>query len=475
MLRSAFWIACRLLLLNPTFTVLAAEQQKTVLAIYSNRNDLAGNAIVETTLRSLLTLEAKPPVDLRSEYINNTSALSEDAHRALREFLRTKYAGEQIDVAVAVGEDAVRFVRDYGQTLFPHVPIVTWGSRELLRNWSNGPPVTGVLEPEGEDHMRDAVDFILKLQPQTRQLFIVSGASPRDRRRALIARDALSRYRDRITLTHLAGLPLDDLLQKLAHAPKNTAVLFLTMSEDGDGRTFMTSKVLEKLTPIANAPVYSLSAAHVGTEIVGGPVADQESMTREVAEIVLRILRGERVQDIPLQESHPLPMVDWRQLHRWNISESRLPEGTVVVYRAPSAWTLYKWRIIFVATLCLVETVLILALLIHRAKRKRAEKEAIRSRELLQSTIETAAQGILSVDAAGFIVMANAATETMFGWGRGELIGKSVEQLLPPALRERHAVHVLRTLGRRIRKRWAAVRIWWDNGRMGPRFRSKSV
>ena len=49
--------------------------------------------------------------------------------------------------------------------------------------------------------------------------------------------------------------------------------------------------------------------------------------------------------------------------------------------------------------------------------------------------LETATQGILSVDAAGLIVMANATTERMFGWAPGELIGKSVEQLVPSAIR----------------------------------------
>ena len=55
--------------------------------------------------------------------------------------------------------------------------------------------------------------------------------------------------------------------------------------------------------------------------------------------------------------------------------------------------------------------------------------------------LETATQGILSVDAVGLIVMANATTERMFGWAPGELIGKSVEQLVPSALRDLHSAH----------------------------------
>jgi PAS domain S-box-containing protein len=71
-------------------------------------------------------------------------------------------------------------------------------------------------------------------------------------------------------------------------------------------------------------------------------------------------------------------------------------------------------------------------------ERKRAELDLRdRNREqerTLRLLLETAAQGILSVNGGGFIVMANAATEKMFGWSPGELIGKSVEQLLPAGL-----------------------------------------
>ena len=61
--------------------------------------------------------------------------------------------------------------------------------------------------------------------------------------------------------------------------------------------------------------------------------------------------------------------------------------------------------------------------------------------DTLRLLLETAAQGILSVDAAGLIVMANAATEKMFGWRHGELIGQSVEQLVPRSLQDRHVAH----------------------------------
>lgn len=45
------------------------------------------------------------------------------------------------------------------------------------------------------------------------------------------------------------------------------------------------------------------------------------------------------------------------------------------------------------------------------------------------------------VDQRGLIVVANAQAEGLFGYGAGELIGMSVERLLPAALRSRHIEH----------------------------------
>src|SRR5262249_19027523 len=66
-----------------------------------------------------------------------------------------------------------------------------------------------------------------------------------------------------------------------------------------------------------------------------------------------------------------------------------------------------------------------------------AERDRAHDREL-HVLLETATQGIVSVDATGTIVTANRAFEIMFGWSEGELIGQPIERLLPAAFRTQH-------------------------------------
>ena len=71
---------------------------------------------------------------------------------------------------------------------------------------------------------------------------------------------------------------------------------------------------------------------------------------------------------------------------------------------------------------------------------RQARRDAERDRAL-RTLLETAAQGIVSVDAQGVIVTANQALEAMFGWASGDLIGQPIERLLPSAFRGAHARH----------------------------------
>jgi PAS domain S-box-containing protein len=69
-----------------------------------------------------------------------------------------------------------------------------------------------------------------------------------------------------------------------------------------------------------------------------------------------------------------------------------------------------------------------------------ARRDEDHDREL-RLLLETAGQGIVSIDAQGTIVLANRALEAMFGWPPGELLGESVERLVPMAVRKAHVAH----------------------------------
>ncbi|MEI9941900.1 MAG: PAS domain S-box protein [Pseudomonadota bacterium] len=68
------------------------------------------------------------------------------------------------------------------------------------------------------------------------------------------------------------------------------------------------------------------------------------------------------------------------------------------------------------------------------SERKRAELK-------FRSLLESAPDAIVIVDLGGRITLVNAQTEKVFGYPRGELVGQSVDMLVPKRLRGAHRVH----------------------------------
>ena len=73
--------------------------------------------------------------------------------------------------------------------------------------------------------------------------------------------------------------------------------------------------------------------------------------------------------------------------------------------------------------------------------RRRAEAALSENNVLLQGLFESAPDAIVVVDQRGRITRVNARTETMFGYNRGELYEKPIEQLLPERFRQVHGHH----------------------------------
>jgi two-component system sensor kinase FixL len=75
-----------------------------------------------------------------------------------------------------------------------------------------------------------------------------------------------------------------------------------------------------------------------------------------------------------------------------------------------------------------------------------------RTRELIDSEartrviLETAADGIITIDDQGTIQSFNAAAERIFGYSPQEVIGKSVNRLMPPPHRDQHDEYITRRL-----------------------------
>jgi PAS domain S-box-containing protein len=83
----------------------------------------------------------------------------------------------------------------------------------------------------------------------------------------------------------------------------------------------------------------------------------------------------------------------------------------------------------------------VLAVVRDVTRRKKAEEALRRSEARLRSLFEFSPDAILVIDEKGKITEANAQVDSFFGYSRAELIGKTVELLIPEKFRQEHPGH----------------------------------
>jgi C4-dicarboxylate-specific signal transduction histidine kinase len=133
----------------------------------------------------------------------------------------------------------------------------------------------------------------------------------------------------------------------------------------------------KRLHAVSNAPIFSYYGALIGLGVVGGPFHAVHDATRTMASAVVRILGGEKAGDVkmpPMQFS--VPVFDWREMQRWGISESRLPPGSKIDFRDPTAWEQYRWQIVLITAVMILQAAFISALLNAHRRRKFAEVQS---------------------------------------------------------------------------------------------------
>jgi PAS domain S-box-containing protein len=410
------------------------DAPRLVVVVYPNESDGApGTYLVDRALGATFAGGAPGRVEVRNEYVDTSRLRDPEFKAAQLDLLKRKYAGRRVEVVVAGLASGLDFVLAHRADLFPGAAVVHVAVEEREVKARPLPPdVLGV--PIRRD-MTGTLELALRLHPGARRVVVVAGAADYDRYWEDEARKAFAPYADRAEFEYLTGLPVDDLLARVAALPAGTLVYYLHVFQDGAGRSLIPAEVLERVAARATAPVYGHVGTYVGRGAVGGRVFDFEAEGAAAARLVLRLLGGEQPEAVGAAvPAATADVFDARQLRRWGVAEADLPAGSVVRFREESFWDKYRGRAVGAAAVCGLQAALIAALVVQRVKRRRADAR-------FRRVVETAPVGMLLVGRDGAVVMANAALDRLFGYGPGGLIGRSADDLVPAALRDRTAAH----------------------------------
>jgi len=359
-------------------SVSAAADAKRVLVVHSFVNAAPPFTTHSTAFEATLTAEMGKKIDLDEVSLDVARYTTLDMEEALVEFMRKRQEKWRPDLVVPIGSPAGVFVARHRDRLFPTTPVLYTGM-DRRRLPPDALERNAAFVGESFD-FPEMVEEILRLAPATTNIAVVIGASQLEQYWASAIRREWMPFTNRVSFTWLNELSYDQMLGRLSTLQPRSFIFLILLMRDAAGVTHNADETLRQIHDVANAPVNSIFRHQLGLGIVGGRLYQAELEGVESARIAVRILRGEPATNFPPRIVGPLePSYDERELKRWNISESRLPPGSTVLFRVPTVWGRYRPWIIAGISVCLLEALLIFLLVANLVKRRRAERSLVES------------------------------------------------------------------------------------------------
>jgi PAS domain S-box-containing protein len=374
------------------------------------------------------------PVNFQVEYLESQRFEDPDYEQSLSDTLGHVYAGKHLDAVVAVSYPALEFALTHRNEIFPGIPIVFSDVyRGRLQDQKLPENITGVTEIVD---VRGSLELAFRLNPDTKDVALVTGTTEFERYWLKKFHEEFAAFRDKADIIDLVGLPTDQLLTHVSKLPPHTVVFVQ------ESRPFSQQPVIDAFDVIAliseRLPTYCIFGGYcVDHGAIGGSYPDSTVLSADTANLIARILSGENTRNIPVvHESGSHVEVDWRQLRHWNIPESALPAGSVVLYRELTPWEHYRKFFLGGIALLVFQALLIIGLLKERSNRRVVQRSLVASNAELQKS-----ESVLRESEERFRRVANTAPVliwmsgtdklcTFFNHGWLSFTGRSLEQEL---------------------------------------------
>jgi signal transduction histidine kinase len=367
---------------------------KRVLMIFTEAQELPANVMMEASAREQILEGTTNPVEFFTESLDSGRFPSPEDYRLFRDFIWKKYAGQSPDLVMMFMSRDFTLAREIPAGFPANVPLIYVGVNNLdLPKPAAGRAFTGIFQ---RFDVPGTIKFIFQLQPETRRVVVIGGASPADHE-VLAAITSIARGVKSVDFECWTNRPLAEMCEAAKHLPEGTVILMGTVQRDERGGPLYTTDVARRLAPVASVPVYGLGSGIIGIGALGGSVVNSENLGGRAGKLAALALAGVPVSQLPLAiVSNGVPMVDWRAMQRWHIEANRLPRNSVIRYQRLSIWGSY-WGIIVLAGLAfLTQAITIAALLVQRGRQHRAEAEILKQRTELAHVARVSMMGQLA-------------------------------------------------------------------------------
>lgn len=351
---------------------------KRILILFNKGRDAPGNITLQQAFQAALQKLCTNRIDFFDEHLYARHFPDQAHFQIFQDYLGKKYGGQKLDLIMVFPSGDYTLAGALPEALFPNVPVVFISVNDLeVPSALSKLGVSGIIQ---RYDIRGTLGLIMRLQPETHRVVVMGGSSDVDR--ASLGRIAdISQGLEGIEFQFWTNRPVAELPAAVKPLPAGTVILLSSFQRDITGQPFTASQVAQMLVPSANVPIYAMSGLAVGSGVVGGVVVDSEQLGLRGGQLAFRVLGGPKPESGPIEvETKGTPMVDWRVLQRWHISENRVPANCVMRYRPITVWDEHRNLILLSLMVFLAQAATIAGLLAQRRRRRQAEVEILNQR-----------------------------------------------------------------------------------------------
>ncbi|MCK5364103.1 MAG: PAS domain S-box protein, partial [Gammaproteobacteria bacterium] len=363
-------------------------------------------------------------IELWVEYLDASRLRSDSFARQLSVFYQRKYAQLKFDVVITSDRQALEFLLNNQEAIAPGVPIVYSIVSNLGENFADRHAnITGVSE--SGDFM-STLDLAFTLHPDIEHIVFVS---PGIRSRHLIE-PMVADYRPELDLSIWHYESLAEIEHALSRLSKNAVLVPVGEPVTVGGVAMPMNKFVAWMAARTDAPIYTVWDFALGHGIVGGYLVNGLTQGETVAEIALKILRGETIEQIPTATKSPSRyMFDYEQLRRFDVDENLLPADSVIINMPTTLYGEYKRAVWLALAIFAVLSMAILALGINVERRKRAETSLRTNQQRFRDFAESAADWFWETDPDMRFTYISRRSQEVLGVNVDEILGLTIEEV----------------------------------------------
>ncbi|MCB0195785.1 MAG: PAS domain S-box protein [Anaerolineae bacterium] len=298
--------------------------------------------------------------------------------------------------------------------VFPNVPVIITDQNLALATEWNTPP-DNVHEVRYEIRVDKIAQVALQMRPQTQKIIVVAGLDPFDQSLEASAREQLGDRYNGVEVGYWSGVPVPELVERVASLPEDYLILFLATTLDENGTLTISADVVKELSAAATVPIFGFADTFMPNGIVGGYVFSSKVSGRRSAEMMNQLLQGQPLPGITNVEEYGEYLFDWQQMQRWGIPESRLPADATLLNRPDGFFERNVWVLPTLGIAGALLVFSIIGLLWHLRMRRQIEEAIMLSEERLRLSTDMAGVAVWEYDLVENRITRSANHDRLYG------------------------------------------------------------